>query len=184
MEIGEPKMSVDRLEKPTDHLTDLLEFVFRIYRSTGGRYPALEWVERKPHPEDFSAFSEVYLPFLRFRLEEEFDEIYVLKDDKGRIVGTVALVHNLAEDKRVWWVPERLKRDGVGLIEFFMVDPEYRGRGYGERLLNMAIGRLREMRREIYVITFPHLEAYGYYLRRGFVKVMDYREFVVLRFQG
>jgi len=32
-----------------------------------------------------------------------------------------------------------------------------------------------------YVITFPELEAYSYYMKKGFVKVMDYREFVVLK---
>jgi len=177
-------MNIERLEKPTDHLTDLLEFVFKIYRSTGGRYPALEWVERKPHPGDLHAFTDVYLPFLRFRIEEEFDELYVLKDDRGRIKGTVALVYNLTEGKNIWWVPEDLKRDDVGLVEFFMVDPEYRGKGYGGKLLNMAIDRLRAMGKEVYVITFPHLEAYGYYLRRGFVKIMEYDGFVILRFQG
>jgi len=77
-----------------------------------------------------------------------------------------------------------LKRDDVGLVEFFMVDPEYRGKGYGGKLLNIAIDRLQAMGKEVYVITFPHLEAYGYYLRRGFVKIMEYNGFVILRFQG
>ncbi|AFL96031.1 GNAT family acetyltransferase 3 [Thermococcus cleftensis] len=173
-------MGIESVENPLELKGELVRFVHRVYRGTNGAYPALEWVEEKPAPDDFEGFREVYEPFLEFRLGKEFDELYVLRDDDGAIAGTVALVYNL-EGKALWWVPEEIKGEKTGLIEFFMVDPEYRGRGYGSKLLEFAIERLRELGREAYVITFPELEAYSYYIKKGFVKVMDYHEFVVLR---
>jgi len=175
-------MRIERVPNPPDVEDELLEFVFRVYRGTGGAYPALEWVEEKPSPGDFEGFERVYRPFLRFRLGEEFDELYVLRDDEGRIAGTVALVYNL-RGKKVWWVPEEIIDSKSGLVEFFMVDPEHRGKGYRSKLLNFALKRLGEMEKVPYVITFPELEAYSYYLRRGFRRVMDYGRFVVLRFE-
>ncbi|ASJ09405.1 GNAT family acetyltransferase [Thermococcus siculi] len=173
-------MRIERVDKPPELKDELTGFVFRVYRGTGGAYPALEWVEEKPSTGDFEGFKRVYEPFLEFRLGKEFDELYVLRDEEGRITGTVALVYNL-EGKDVWWVPEEIKDEGTGLIEFFMVDPEYKGRGYGSMLLEFAVERLRKIGKIPYVITFPELEAYSYYMRKGFVKVMDYREFVVLK---
>ncbi|NJE31400.1 GNAT family N-acetyltransferase [Thermococcus sp. 18S1] len=173
-------MKIERVEIPIELKDELVHFVFRVYQGTNGAYPALEWVENKPSTDDFEGFRKVYEPFLEFRLGKEFDELYVLRDDGGKIAGTVALVYNL-EGKDVWWVPEEIRGEKTGLIEFFMVDPSYRGRGYGSRLLEFAIQRLRELGKVPYVITFPELEAYSYYMRKGFVKVMDYREFVVLK---
>ncbi|NJE61134.1 GNAT family N-acetyltransferase [Thermococcus sp. 21S7] len=173
-------MRIERVDEPLRLKDELVHFVFRVYQGTGGAYPALEWVENKPSTDDVEGFRRVYEPFLEFRLGKEFDELYVLRDDGGRIAGTVALVYNL-EGKDVWWVPEEIKGEKTGLIEFFMVDPSYRGRGYGSELLEFAIQRLRELGKVPYVITFPELEAYSYYLRKGFVKMMDYREFVVLK---
>ena len=172
-------MGIERVERPLGLKEELVRFVFRVYQGTGGAYPALEWVENKPSTNDFEGFRRVYEPFLEFRLGKEFDELYVLTDD-GRIIGTVALVYNL-DDKDVWWVPEEIKNERTGLIEFFMVDPVYKGLGYGSRLLEFAVERLKELGKEAYVITFPQLEAYSYYIRKGFTKVMDYREFVVLK---
>ncbi|KUH34492.1 GNAT family acetyltransferase [Thermococcus celericrescens] len=173
-------MMIEKADNPLGLKGELVHFVFRVYQGTGGAYPALEWVENKPSTDDFEGFRRVYEPFLEFRLGKEFDELYVLRDDEGKIAGTVALVYNL-EGKDVWWVPEEIKGEKTGLIEFFMVDPAYKGRGYGSQLLEFAIQRLKELGREAYVITFPELEAYSYYMRKGFVKVMDYREFVVLK---
>ncbi|WP_206204176.1 GNAT family N-acetyltransferase [Thermococcus sp. 18S1] len=173
-------VKIERVEIPIELKDELVHFVFRVYQGTNGAYPALEWVENKPSTDDFEGFRKVYEPFLEFRLGKEFDELYVLRDDGGKIAGTVALVYNL-EGKDVWWVPEEIRGEKTGLIEFFMVDPSYRGRGYGSRLLEFAIQRLRELGKVPYVITFPELEAYSYYMRKGFVKVMDYREFVVLK---
>ncbi|WP_457751609.1 GNAT family N-acetyltransferase [Thermococcus sp.] len=175
-------MRTERVEKPEKLKEELLSFVFDVYRSTGGRYPALEWVEDKPSTDDFEGFGRVYEPFLEFRLGEEFDELYVLRDEDGRIAGTMALVYNL-EDKDVPWVPDEIRDEKTGLIEFFMVDPSYKGRGYGSELLKFALQRLKELGKVPYVITFPELEAYGYYLKKGFEEVMRYKEFVVLKYR-
>ncbi|WP_430515144.1 GNAT family N-acetyltransferase [Pyrococcus woesei] len=172
-------MKIERVKNPLILKGELLGFVFRVYQSTGGAYPALEWVEEKPSTDDFEGFKKVYEPFLEFRLRDEFDELYVLRRD-GKIIGTVALVYNL-KGKDIWWVPEEIKNEKTGLIEFFMVDPEYKGKGYGSKLLEFAVERLKELGKEAYVITFPKLEAYSYYLRKGFKKLMDYKEFVVLK---
>lgn len=173
-------MKIVKIENPLFLKDELLRFVFRVYQGTNGAYPALEWVENKPSPDDFEGFKRVYEPFLEFRLRDEFDELYVLRNEDGRLIGTVALVYNL-EGKEAWWVPEEIKNEKTGLIEFFMVDPAYKGKGYGSKLLQFAVERLRKLGKEAYVITFPHLEAYSYYLRKGFKKLMDYKEFVVLK---
>ena len=173
-------MSIERVGEPPSLKDELVRFVFRVYQGTNGAYPALEWVENKPGTDDFEGFRRVYEPFLEFRLGKEFDELYVLRDDGRNIIGTVALVYNL-KGKDVPWVPEEIKGEKTGLIEFFMVDPSSKGRGYGSRLLEFAIERLRELGRVPYVITFPELEAYSYYMKKGFVKVIDYKEFVVLK---
>ncbi|USS41189.1 GNAT family N-acetyltransferase [Thermococcus aggregans] len=173
-------MEIVKVENPPSLKEELLRFVFKVYQGTNGAYPALEWVENKPSTDDFEGFKRVYEPFLEFRLIKEFDELYVLRNEDEEIIGTVALVYNL-EGKEAWWVPEKIKNEKTGLIEFFMVDPAYRGKGYGSMLLEFAIRRLKELGKEPYVITFPELEAYPYYLRKGFIKVMDYKEFVVLK---
>ena len=173
-------MRIEIAREPLKLKDELVRFVFRVYQGTGGAYPALEWVENKPSTDDFDGFKEVYEPFLEFRLGKEFDELYVLRDDEGKIAGTVALVYN-PEGKNLWWVPDEIKDEKTGLIEFFMVDPAYKGRGYGSQLLEFAIQRLRELGKVPYVITFPGLEAYSYYIKKGFEKVMDYKEFVVLK---
>lgn len=173
-------MKIVKIENPLFLKDELLRFVFRVYQGTNGAYPALEWVENKPSPDDFEGFKRVYEPFLEFRLRDEFDELYVLRNEDGRLIGTVALVYNL-EGKEAWWVPKEIKNEKTGLIEFFMVDPAYKGKGYGSKLLEFAVERLRELGKEAYVITFPHLEAYSYYLKKGFKKLMDYKEFVVLK---
>lgn len=173
-------MKIERIQYPPSLKDELLRFVFRVYQGTNGAYPALEWVEKKPSIDDFEGFKRVYEPFLEFRLGKEFDELYVGYEEK--IIGTIALVYKF-EGKDIYWVPEELKNEKVGLIEFFMVDPLYKGRGYGSKLLDFAIKRLGELNREAYLITFKHLEAYQYYLRKGFEEVMEYKEFVVLKFK-
>ncbi len=176
-------MRIERVEKPGSLKDELVGFVFGVYQSTSGAYPALEWVKNKPSPSDFDGFKRIYEPFLEFRLEREFDELHVLRDDEGKIAGTVALVYNLT-GKDVWWVPETIKNEKTGLIEFFMVHPEYRGKGYGSKLLSFAIERLKGLGKGAYVVTFPEFEAYSYYLKKGFVRVMEYGEFVVLKYGG
>jgi len=173
-------VEIEKVKNPLGLKNELVRFVFRVYQGTGGAYPALEWVEDKPSTDDFEGFKKVYEPFLEFRLRDEFDELYILKNGEGKIIGTVALVYNL-EDKEAWWVPEEIKNEKTGLIEFFMVDPVHKGKGYGSKLLEFAVQRLKGLGKEPYVITFPELEAYSYYMKKGFVKVMDYKEFVVLK---
>lgn len=173
-------MRIERVEEPLALKEELVHFVFRVYRGTGGAYPALEWVEEKPSVDDFEGFRKVYEPFLEFRLGKEFDELYILRDNEGKIAGTVALVYNL-EGKDIPWVPKEIKNGRTGLIEFFMVDPAYQGKGYGSKLLEFAVGRLKALGKTPYVVTFPELEAYSYYMKKGFIKVMDYKEFVVLK---
>jgi len=159
-------MRIELTEKSLELKEELVKFVFRVYQETNGAYPALEWVKKKPSTNNFEEFKQVYEPFLEFRLRDEFDELYALRSEDGKIIGTVALVYNI-EGKDVWWVP----------------DPEYKGKGYGSKLLEFAVERLRKLGKEAYVITFPELEAYSYYLKKGFEKVMDYREFVVMKYK-
>lgn len=172
-------MRITRVRNPLELKDELVKFVFRVYQGTNGAYPALEWVENKPSIDDFEGFKRVYEPFLEFRLGKEFDELY-LGTEEEKVIGTIALVYNL-EGKDVWWVPEDIKGEETGLIEFFMVDPAYKGKGYGSQLLEFAVERLRELKKKPYIITFPNLEAYSYYLKKGFKKIMDYKEFVVLK---
>ncbi|AHF79826.1 GNAT family N-acetyltransferase [Thermococcus paralvinellae] len=174
-------MKIVKVENPLSLKNELLSFVFRVYQGTNGAYPALEWVENKPNPEDFEGFKRVYEPFLEFRLGKEFDELYILKGN-GEIIGVIALVYTF-EDKNIWWVPEELKNEKTGLIEFFMVDPAFRGRGYGSKLLEFAVKRLKELGKEPYLITFKHLGAYQYYLKRGFKELGEYKDFVVLKYE-
>ncbi|MFA4718631.1 GNAT family N-acetyltransferase [Pyrococcus kukulkanii] len=172
-------VEVKRAENPLGLKDELVKFVFGIYRSTKGKYPALEWVEEKPSIDDFEGFKKIYEPFLEFRLTREFDELYVAQDNE--IVGTVALVYNLPKEG-VWWVPQEIIGPRTGLIEFLMVDERYRGKGLGSKLLEFAIKRLESLGKEAYVVTFPNLDAYNYYKRKGFEEVMKFKEFVVLRF--
>lgn len=173
-------MKIERIHHPLSLKDELLRFVFRVYHGTNGTYPALEWVKKKPSINDFEGFRRVYEPFLEFRLGKEFDELYV--GYEGKIIGTVALVYKF-KGKDIYWVPEELKNEKVGLIEFLMVDPLHKGRGYGSKLLDFAIKRLRELNRKAYLVTFRHLEAYQYYLRKGFEEVMEYKGFVVLKYK-
>ncbi|MFA4701358.1 GNAT family N-acetyltransferase [Pyrococcus kukulkanii] len=172
-------VEVKRAENPLGLKDELVKFVFGIYRSTKGKYPALEWVEEKPSIDDFEGFKKIYEPFLEFRLTREFDELYVAEDNE--IVGTVALVYNLPKEG-VWWVPQEIIGPRTGLIEFLMVDERYRGKGLGSKLLEFAIKRLESLGKDAYVVTFPNLDAYNYYKRKGFEEVMKFKEFVVLRF--
>ncbi|NJE77378.1 GNAT family N-acetyltransferase, partial [Thermococcus sp. ES12] len=95
-------MEIVKVENPLSLKDELLSFVFRVYQGTNGAYPALEWVENKPSPEDFEGFKRVYESFLEFRLGKEFDELYTLKEN-GKIIGVIALVYTF-NGKDVWWV--------------------------------------------------------------------------------
>jgi len=45
-------MGIEMVKDPLALKEELLRFVFDVYRSTNGAYPALEWVEEKPSPDD------------------------------------------------------------------------------------------------------------------------------------
>lgn len=164
----------------------LLKFMARIYMSTNGKYPALEWLKPKEKPDAkkknfLKDFKNKYGPFLRWRLTEELDEIY-LAFDKDRLIGVIALNHKL-EGKKIPWVPkEYMKRNDVGFIELFAVDPEYRGQGIGRLLFLKALKRLEELGKRPCVVTFTNLEAVAFYEKMGGKKEKEYGEYILYCF--
>ncbi len=168
-------MRFEKVENPTSLYDELLRFVFRIYQSTSGKYPRLEWLEEKPPTDNFPAFAAAYGPFLKSRLEDEFDELYVMRNHE--IIATFALVYRF-ENKDVPWIPEDM-RDRV-YLEFFMVHPEWRGRGIGEKAMRIASQRAGEIGKNLAVVTFEDLDAYDYYIRHGFRLARRFGEFVIL----
>jgi len=158
-------------------LEELVAFVYRIYRSTEGAYPLLEWVEEKPAVDNRAAFEGVYLPFLEMRMQKEFDKLYVWRESD--IIATVALVYDF-KSKNIEWFPSSLMNDSTALIEFLMVAPEYQGKGYGKGALEYAIKKLRAMGKRAYVVTSKHLGAYDFYRKHGFSDVRRYREFIIM----
>ena len=168
-------MRFQRVENPAELFGELVRFVFRIYKSTSGKYPRMEWVEKKPDPDDFEGFSRCYGPFLKSRLEGEFDELYILRN--GRITATFALVYRF-EGKEIPWIPEDM-RDRV-YLEFLMVDERARGKGIGREIIEFSEKRAREMGRRIAVVTFEDIEAYDYYIAMGFRVIRRFGQFVVL----
>jgi len=170
-----------------DLYEELLMFMARIYVSTNRKYPAMEWLppEEKPDPtrEDFlDDFKKKYGPFLKWRLIQELDEIFLAFIEK-KLVGIIALNHNL-KGKKIPWIPEEyLARNDVGFIELFAVDPAYRGRGIGKTLFRRAVQRLRELGKKPCVVTFPNLEAVAFYEGMGGKKEKTYKEFVLYCFE-
>lgn len=169
-------------------LESLLRFMFDVYVSTDGRYPKLEWLKKgqKPDPREpncFNKFVFYYKPFLEWRLKREIDEIFIARvNDVGEIIGVIGINSDL-RNKYVPWVPrEFMKRSDVGFIELFAVHPNYRGRGIGSRLFDIALNRLRELGKRPLLTTFPDLEALEFYKRKGgrIVKRMD--KYVIIEF--
>ena len=163
----------------------LLGFMARIYVSTGGKYPAMEWLspEEKPKIGDenfLKDFEEKYGPFLKWRLSAELDEVFLATQD-NKLVGIIALNHRVV-GKDIPWIPKNYARDDVGFIELFAVDPEYRGRGIGKKLFQEAINRLKELGKKPCVVTFPNLEAVKFYESMGGKKEKEYDVFVLYCF--
>ena len=168
------------LRKKEDYsVEELLEFVHSIYRATGGKYPLLEWVEEKPDTEDFHAFKQIYEPFLRKRMEEEFDEIHVW-GDKG-IDATAALVYKF-EGKGMEWIPLRFRKKGNAFIEFFMVSPFLWGKGYGREVLSFLLKRIKSRGMDAYVSTSHLIDAYAFYRKNGFYEVGKHGIFVIMKY--
>ena len=167
-----------QLKKGNYDLDDLVKFVFSIYKATNGAYPLLEWIEEKPSTDDFATFEKIYKPFLKKRMEEEFDEFYFI--EKNELIGTVALVYKF-EGKEIEWIPERLKRKENGFIEFLLVSSAHQGKGYGKMLLGFAIKRLNELNKKAFIVTSKKLPAFNFYKKFGFAEYDDYNEFVILK---
>lgn len=170
-----------QLKKGSYDLDDLVKFVFSTYKATNGAYPLLEWVEKKPSIDDFATFEKIYKPFLKKRMEEEFDEFYFIEENE--LIGIVALVYKF-KGKEIEWIPKRLKRKENGFIEFLLVSPVHQGKGYGKMLLEFAIKRLNELNKNAYVVTSKKLPAFNFYKKFGFVEYGDYNGFVILMYKG
>ena len=167
---------IAKIEEPDRYMSELLHFVFEIYRSTNGAYPRMEWLSEKPRTDDFYSFARAYGEFLNFRLKGEFDELYLLL--APNIAGTFALVYRF-EGKNIPWFPEDIKNNCV-FLEFFMVHPSHQGKGFGHRMLSLAMRKARELGKDLCVVTFEDLPAYTYYLKRGFRPIRKDGTFVTL----
>ena len=155
-----------QLIKGEYNIEELIKFVHSIYLATNGAYPLLEWVDEKPSPNDFKTFEKIYAPFLKERLEKEFDEIYIWRSKE--IIGTGALVYKF-EGKDIPWIPSLPSK--AGFIEFLMVSPQHQGKGYGKKFLFFLIHRLHQLAKDAYVVTSPFIDAYFFY------KKMDLKMF-------
>ncbi len=160
------------------NIEELVKFVHSIYLATNGAYPLLEWVDKKPLPGDFKTFEKIYTPFLKERLEKEFDELYIWREKE--IIGTGALVYNF-EGKQIPWIPSLPSK--AGFIEFLMVSPSHQGKGYGKKILFFLINRLHELAKDAYVVTSPFIDAYSFYKKQGFREVSKYKEFVMMKYE-
>jgi len=164
----------------------LLHFMAEIYVSTAGKYPAMEWLPpwEKPDPNApnfFEEFSKKYGSFLKWRLTQELDEVYLAFID-DELVGVVGLNYDL-EGKTIPWIPEELtKRKDVGFIELFAVHPKHRGKGIGTTLFKMAINRLKELGKKPFVVTFPDLNAVKFYEKMGGKIIMKFDKFLIYIF--
>jgi len=58
-----------------------------------------------------------------------YPELFLVAEDRGRVVGYVSAV---------------IRRDGTGHVVSICVDPDYRGRGIGKALMNEILKKLRE----------------------------------------
>ncbi|HEC82790.1 MAG TPA: N-acetyltransferase [Thermoplasmatales archaeon] len=160
-------------------LEELVNFVYSIYKYTEGKYPFLEWMENKPDKNDYEKFKKVYKSFLKKRVEEEFDEFYLWKNEK--IISTFALVYEF-KNKNIEWIPPFLTEKNSGFIEFFMVSPEYQGKGYGKITLHNAIERLNELGKEKYIVTSLKINAYSFYKKFGFKDFCTYKQFLIVKY--
>lgn len=169
------------LQKVEDYdIEEFLNFVYSIYRHTEGKYPFLEWVKEKPDKDDYEKFCGIYRNFLKKRIEEEFDEFYIWKNEK--IISTFALVYEF-KNKNIEWIPPFLSNKNSGFIEFFMVSPEYQGKGYGKITLQYAIKRLNDFGKEKYVVTSEKIDAYYFYKKYGFKEFCRYKQFLVMKYE-
>ena len=159
-------MSV-KLPQPVERydIDKLERFIFNIYNHTNGEYPLFEWSKKKPPLNDFTEFHRIYYPFLKNRLEHEFDKIYIWENRD--IIATVALVFNISS-KNIPWADTLRNKENAALIEFLMVTPNLQKKGIGRYVLEFALHKCTEINKTAYVITSPDLESYGFYLAMRF----------------
>ena len=181
-------MPVKHLISRSDILSyyrQLLILLSEVYRSTDGRYPAMEWLDpkEKPNPRSpnlLEEFEDKYGEFLLWRLKEEIDELFLfLLEDK--VIGVVGLNYKLS-NKNIPWIPREFMREKYGFIELFVVHPNHQGRGIGKTLFNTAISRLKQLGKKPCVVTFPELEATKFYERLGGRIMKKYDVFVLYCF--
>ncbi len=167
----------------------LLNLLVEVYKGTNGKYPAMEWLKPeekpKPHSDNLpNEFEEKYGPFLRWRLTEELDEVYIawMRNNKKEIIGSIALNYD-SSGKKIPWIPKEFKkREDIGFIELFTVNPRYQGKGIGKMLFEHAINRLKIMNKTPCVVTFPNLEAVNFYEKFGGKLLKKYDPFVLYCF--
>ncbi|RLI64404.1 MAG: GNAT family N-acetyltransferase [Candidatus Asgardarchaeum californiense] len=160
---------------------DILKLLEDSYRTTGGKYPAMEWLDEKPDyfdPNLEHKFREAYGKFLEWRLTQELDELFLLFLNDA-LVGSIALTLTF-EGKSIGWIPEKCQNNQYGFIELFVVRSQYRGKGYGVKLLSVAMRRLKELKRKPLIVTFPNLKALNYYLKLGGVEKERFKGYVIV----
>ena len=173
------------VEKDRDSLLNyyetLLNLLAQVYISTGGKYPAMEWLKPEEKPKIgsesfYSDFAEKYGQFLKWRLTEELDELFIAKKN-GKAIGAIALNYNL-EGKDIPWIPDDKDLcEKAGFIELFTVLPECQGKGLGKKLFKLALSRLEELKKMPCVVTFPNLEAVNFYKKMGGKLIKSYGPF-------
>jgi len=174
-------MIIIKVENPNEIRDELLRFAFRVYSHTGGTYPMHGWGNKKPAVGDWEAFREIYEPVLKWRIKEEFDELYLgIQKDTKEIVSTLAIAYNL-KNKNLPWISEKMKRRrNAALLTFFLVYP--RGKGYGVSILYHGISHVRKQKKCPFIISPRESESVEYFKKRGFVEFEESRDFVVLRY--
>jgi ribosomal protein S18 acetylase RimI-like enzyme len=112
------------------------------------------WVDVNP---DSSGFK-FHMKYRTSSFDNPFDfgklYTYVLRE-KGRFVGFVSFY---------------MKKPTVGLVLYLLVDETYRGKRYGQKLLEFAIAELKKMgARKVKLVTRPHnVASHALYKRVGF----------------
>ncbi len=134
-----------------------------VYAATEGRYPALEWVHDKPWPGEEGweeRFREIYAPFLRWRLENELDEIITMEDDAIKALIGINYVRDpeiFQEYRRLFQAVGEELSPNSAFLEILAVHPAEWRKGLGRLLLKRAMEEIRMRGKKGYGITFPDL---------------------------
>ncbi len=151
-------------------LDDLVKLAYEIYAYTNKDYPRLEWLDKKP--EDFEDFCEAYRDFLKNRVKEEFDEIYVSKKDK-KIVACFAFVFGA---KDVPWI----NNEKCMFVELIMVHPSYQKLGLGREIIEFSWERAKRENLRLCISTFRDIKSYGFYLKNNFKEIEEREGYVIM----